>query len=136
MKYLQLNIAALWNFVGGNIVSKTGINLCTVGKEKSCKIPSGNGYITRESNEKVLGLSKGLQIAEWEEKEENRPDQTWEKSPFDTQHYFTLTNFDTKKMLHGLRGSYQGNRLNNGQPNMPSKDLVYFSKKPTYFNKN
>ena len=32
-------------------------------------------------------------------------------------------------MLHGLRGSYQGNRLNNGQPDMPSKDLVCFSKK-------
>ena len=108
--------------------------MCTV--EKNCKIPSGNGYITRESDEKVLGLSKGLQIAEWEKKGEDRPDQTWEKSPFDTEHYFTLTNNNTKKMLHGLRGSYQGNRLNNGQPNMPSKDLVYFSKKPTYFNKN
>ena len=84
----------------------------------------GNGYITRESDGKVLGLSQGLHIAEWEEKEENRPDQTWEKSPFDTKHYFTLTNENTKKMLHGLRGSYQGNRLNNGQPLMPSKDLV------------
>ena len=110
--------------------------MCTV--EKNCKIPSGNGYITRESDEKVLGLSQGLQIAEWEikGKKENRPDQIWEKSPFDTEHYFTLTNENTKKLLHGLRGSYQGNRLNNGQPNMPSKDLVYFSKKnPTYFNK-
>ena len=109
--------------------------MCTVGKEKNCKIPSGNGYITRESDEKVLGLSKGLQIAEWEKKEEDRPDQTWEKSPFDTEHYFTLTNENTKKMLHGLRGSYQGNRLNNGQPNMPSKDLVNFSKNPLILTK-
>ena len=113
--------------------------MCTVGKEKHCQIPNvgtEGGYITRKSDGKVLGLNQGLHIAEWEKKEEDRPDQIWERSPFDTKSYFTLTNKNTKKMLHGLRGSYQGNRLNNGQPNMQSKDLVYFSKKTTYFNKN
>ena len=123
LKYLQT--AAQWNFAGGNIVSKTGINLCTVGIEKYCQIPNvgkKGGYITRESDEKVLEVSQGLHIAEWEKKED-RPDQTWERSPFDKKSYFTLTNKNTKQMLHGLRGSYQGNSLNNGKPDMPSKDL-------------
>ena len=103
-----------------------------MGKGKYCEIPNvgtKGGYITRESDGKVLRLSQGLHIAEWEKKEEDRPDQIWERSPFDTKKYFTLTNKNTNKMLHGLRRSYEGNRLNNGQPNMPSNDLVYFSKK-------
>ena len=122
-------LAALWKFDGGNIVSKTGINLCTVGKHKYCKIPNvgtEGGYITRELDDEVLGLSPGQKIAEWETKADNRPDQKWERSPFDTKNYFTLTNKDRKKMLHGLRGAYQENKLNNGQPHMPSKELVYF----------
>ena len=112
--------------------------MCTVGKEKHCEIPNAGtegGYITRESDGKVLGLNQGLHIAEWEKKEEDRPGQIWERSPFDTKNYFTLTNKNTNKMLHGLRGSYQGNRLNNGKPDMPSKDLVYFSKNPLILTK-
>ena len=134
--YPSFEIAALWNFVDDNIISTTGINLCTVGKENYCEIPNvgtEGGYITRESDDKVLGVSQGLHIAEWEKKEEDRPDQIWERSPLDTQNYFTLTNKNTNKMLHGLRGSYQGNRLNNGQPDMQSKYLVYFSKKTHLF---
>jgi len=113
--------AALWNFVGDNIVSKTGINLCTDGNEKYCEIPNvgtEGGHIIRDSDVKVLGISPDLTIAEWEIKADNRPDQIWQRSPFDPNNCFTLTN--NGKMLHGLRGSYKGNRLNNGQPNMPT----------------
>ena len=108
--------------------------MCTVGKEKYCEIPNvgtEGGNIIRDLDGKVLGLKEDLTIAEWEIKTGDRPNQIWERSPFDTKNYFTLKNKDTTKMLHGLRGAYKGNRLNNGQPNMQSKDLVYFSKKHT-----
>ena len=101
--------------------------MCTVGKDKYCEIPNFDtegGYITRELEDQVLGLSSGRKIAEWETKEENRPDQIWKRSLFDIENYFTLKNKNSDKMLHGLRGFYQGDKLNNGQPHMPSKELV------------
>ena len=106
--------------------------MCTVGKEKYCEIPNfgtEDGYITRELDEKVLGLSPGLKIAEWEIKvTQDRPGQRWERSLFDTENYFTLKNKRTAKMLYGLRGFYNGNTLNNGQPHMPSKERISNSK--------
>ena len=140
LKYLQLNyLAALWKFDDGNIVSKTGINLCTVGEEKYCEIPNvgtEGGQITRELDDKVLGLSPGLKIAEWETKATDSPDQTWKRSPFDTKKYFTLT-ANGNKMLHGFRGK-KGTKLNNGRPHMPSKELVhiFLKKVPLILTKN
>ena len=100
--------------------------MCNVNEEEYCQIPNVGtvgGPIIRDSGGKVLGLSSSLAIAEWEE-EDDLPDQIWQRSAFDPENCFTLTNKDTDKLLHGLRGSYLGNRLNNDQPHMPSKDLV------------
>ena len=55
-----------------------------MGEGKYCEIPkvgTEGGYITRESDGKVLGLSQGSHIAEWEKKEEDRLDQIWERNP-------------------------------------------------------
>ena len=55
-----------------------------MGEGKYCEIPkvgTEGGYITRESDGKVLGLSQGSHIAKWEKKEEDRLDQIWERNP-------------------------------------------------------